>query len=428
MTDSKVFRECRARPPISRAGSDEASTVQTFEPKRVLLWIESSRAYGRGCLLGIAEYCRTHDPWRLIHFEHDLEQAFPSFLGEMKFDGIIARSENKDIARALESIGAPVVDLRGAVQPADGYMIDTDPTACAELAFEHFWERGLRSMAFCGYRGVDWSDRRHKAFIEFAAQRGIEPVVYQSDALHNQRGTIWNEARGELEDPDLGAWLDALSKPVAILAANDVRGRQVLAACSARGIAVPEQVAVLGVDNDEVVCELSYPPLSSIEPDTAALGYAGAKALDRLMNGKRDHKPIAAVRLIRPSGVMTRLSTDVAAIDDLAVGKAVSIIRERSGNLSNVDDLASAVGVSRATLERRFRSALGRSPRQEIDRVRLDRARTLVRRTTYPLHRIAEMVGYSNSSRLLDAYRRRFGVTPGSDRDASDPPERDIEP
>lgn len=401
--------------------------MRSFEPKRVLLWIESSRAYGRGCLLGIADYCRTHDPWRLIHVEHDLEQAVPPFLAEMKFDGVISRSENKKIALALESLGVPIVDLRGAVQPTHGHMIDTDPGACAELAFEHFWERGLRTMAFCGYRGVDWSDRRHDAFVEFARQRGIDPVVFQSDPTHNRRGTAWHEARGELEDPGLGAWLASLPKPVAILAANDARGRQVLAACSAEGVAVPEQVAVLGVDNDEVICELSYPPLSSIEPDTAALGYAGARTLDRLMSGDGEQKQVAAVRLIRPSGVLTRLSTDVAAIDDLAVGKAVSLIRERSGNLSSVDDLASAVGVSRATLERRFRSALGRSPRQEIDRVRLDRARTLVRRTTYPLHRIAEMVGYSNSSRLLDAYRRRFGVTPGSDRDASEPPSQGIE-
>ena len=402
-------------------------TVPAFEPKRVLLWIESSRAYGRGCLLGIADYCRTHESWRLIHFEHDLEQAFPPFLHELEFDGIIARSENQEIADALEGLAVPVVDLRGAFQPTNGQMIDTDAAACAELAFEHFWERGLRSMAFCGYHGVDWSDRRQTAFIEYARERSVDPDIFESEAPRSHKGTIWNEARGELDDPGLVAWLRSLPKPAAILAANDVRGRQVLAACAAEGIAVPEQLAVLGVDNDEVVCELAYPPLSSIEPDTAALGYAGASALDRLMSGEQRGGQAAAVRHVRPPGVKPRLSTDIAAIDDLAVGKAVSLIREANGNMSGVEDLAVAVGVSRATLERRFRAALGRSPRQEIDRVRLDRARTLVRQTTYPLHQIADLVGYSNSSRLLDAYRRRFGVTPGADRDNADPPYRKIE-
>ncbi len=401
--------------------------MRTFEPKRVLLWIESSRAYGRGCLLGIADYCRTHDPWRLIHVERDLEQSVPSFLAEMRFDGVISRSENREIAEGLESLGVPIVDLRGAIQPTHGHMIDTDPAGCSELAFEHFWERGLATMAFCGYEGVDWSDRRRDAFVSLAGERGIRPLVFQSLAQPERRGTLWHEAQGEREDPGLSEWLRALPKPIAVFAANDVRGRQVLAACSASGIAVPEQVAVLGVDNDEVICELSHPQLSSIEPDTAAIGYAGAKTLDRLMSREGAGAKPTALRLIRPSGVMTRLSTDIAAIDDLAVGEAVSIIRERGGNISTVDELASAVGVSRATLERRFRDSLGRSPRQEIDRVRLDRARMLVRRTTYPLHRIAQMVGYSNSSRLLDAYRRRFGVTPGSDRDASDPPYPDLE-
>lgn len=401
--------------------------MPAFEHKRVLLWIESSRAYGRGCLLGVADYCRAHESWRLIHFEHDLEQAFPPFLTELEFDGIIARSENEEIARALDSLGIPVVDLRGAFQPAYGQMIDTDNAACAELAFEHFWERGLRTMAFCGYRGVDWSDRRQAAFVEYARERSVDPDIFESYAQQSHKGTIWNEARGELDDPGLIAWLRSLPKPAAILAANDVRGRQVLAACAAEGIAVPEQVAVLGVDNDEVVCELAYPPLSSIEPDTAALGYAGANALDRLMSGDQRPEQVAAVRLVRPAGVMTRLSTDIAAIDDLAVGKAVSLIRKANGKLSGVEDLAAAVGVSRATLERRFRAALGRSPRQEIDRVRLDRARTLVRQTTYPLHQIAGLVGYSNSSRLLDAYRRRFGVTPGADRNNADPPYRKVD-
>ena len=403
--------------------------MQTFELKRVLLWIESSRAYGRGCLMGVAAYCATHSRWRTYHVEHTLEADLPDFFGSMKFDGVIARAENDKVAEALQNLGVPVVDLRGSYHPRNGRMIDTDPAACAELAFEHFWARGMTTMAFCGYNNVDYSDRRRDAFLEYAHQRGVKPHVYESASPPRQPGgaasTLLSEARGEIESEELLAWLRSLPKPVAVFASNDIRGRQVLSACTAAGIAVPEQVAVLGVDNDEVICELAYPPLTSIEPDTRAIGYAGAASLDRLLTDP-GITPSSTVRLIQPTSVVTRQSTDITAIEDLEIAQAVNIIRKQAGAIRSVGDLATAVGISRATLERRFRTALGRSPRQEIDRVRLNHARTLVRGTTYPLHQIAELVGYSNPSRLLDAYKRRFGVTPGVDRTQSDDPFRDL--
>jgi LacI family transcriptional regulator len=395
------------------------------DTKRVLLWIESSRAYGRGCLMGIAEYCRTHEPWRTVHVERGLEEALPDFLALERFDGVISRAENQDMLAALHTLGVPIVDLRGAVSPVHGHTIDTDPVACAEYAFEHFWERGLRNMAFCGYEGVDWSDRRDRAFTEFCRVRGVSAQVFRSKSEHPETSTLWNESHGEIDDPGLTAWLAGLPKPSAVFAANDVRGRQVLAACAATSISVPEQIAVLGVDNDEVVCELAHPPLSSIDPDTTAIGFAGASTLDRLMRND-EGKAATARRLVRPRGVVTRLSTDIAAIDDFVVAKAVGVVREVNGNVASVDELASLVGVSRATLERRFRATLNRSPRQEIDRVRLERARALVTQTTYSLQRVAQMIGYSNASRLIDAYRRRFGVTPGADRDSADTPRADL--
>lgn len=403
--------------------------MRPFDLKHVLLWIESSREYGRGCLLGVAAYAATHRRWRTVHVEHTLEEMLPKYLDSVRFDGVIARAENEQVSAALADLGVPVVDLRGSYHPRHGRMIDTDPAACAELAFEHFWARGMTTMAFCGYHDVDYSDRRRDAFIAYARQRRVEPHIYDSELPPRFAGsgtsTLLAEAGGEIESEGLLAWLESLPKPAAVFAANDVRGRQVLAACTAAGIAVPEQIAVLGVDNDEVICELSYPPLSSIEPDTRAIGYAGAASLDRLLE-QPDTGLASSVRLIRPTGIVTRQSTDITAIEDLEVAQAVNIIRKQAGAIRSVGDLAAAVGISRATLERRFRAALGRSPRQEIDRVRLNYARTLVRGTTYPLHQIAEMVGYSNPSRLLDAYKRRFNVTPGVDRSESDDPFRDL--
>ena len=299
----------------------------------------------------------------------------------------------------------------------------------AELAFEHFWERGITTMAFCGYDQVDFSERRRDAFIEYAESRDVKVRVFESGTPANDQraraSTLSSEARGEFDYSEMIEWLKSLPKPAAILAANDVRGRQILSACVIADIAVPEEIAVLGVDNDEVICELSHPPLSSIEPDTRSIGFAGAASLDMLMSEPVKDKASSA-RLIRPLGVVVRQSTDITAIDDLIVARAAKIVREQAESISSVEVLAEMVGLSRATLERRFRSALGRSPHQEIDRIRLDRARALVRGTTYPLHKIADMVGYSNASRLVDAYKRRFNITPGTDRQQSGDPFRDL--
>jgi LacI family transcriptional regulator len=384
--------------------------------RRVLLWVEASRAYGRGCLLGIAGFARSRTDWRIFYFEHRLGQDVPPFFADLRVDGVISRTDNQAAADHLAELRVPVVDLRGAVQTRFGRTLDTDHRGCAELAVDHFWNRGFRSMAFCGYPGVDWSVRRREAFVAAAKAKGIEAPFYMAKGSLSLQETFMREAIGERDDAALEQWLLDLPKPVAIFAANDVRGRQVVSACTNAGLAVPEQVAVLGVDNDEVICELSDPPLSSIEPDTYRLGYRGAELLESFMNDPSTIEP-GPVELVWPRKVVARLSSDVAAIDDDLVSQCLRLIREQGGIVGTVAELADAVNVSRPTLERRFREAINRSPKQEIDRVRLDRARRLVRDTEYTLREIAELTGYSTASRLLLAYRRRYGITPGQDRE-----------
>ncbi|MEO0512670.1 MAG: substrate-binding domain-containing protein [Planctomycetota bacterium] len=328
---------------------------------------------------------------------------------------MISRTDRRDVSHRLGRLGVPVVDLRGSASPVRGQLFDTDPGACAELAFEHFWNRGFRNMAFCGYRSVDWSDRRRMAFADFARSRGIDPATFVPEGDPRQGPSLTQEAEGELRDPHLADWLVALPKPAAILAANDVRGRQILSACTAVGISVPEQIAVLGIDNDDVVCELANPSLSSIQPDTFRLGFDGAATLDRLMDSP-NVEVTDGVNLIPPRGVVERTSTATIAIDDAEVAKAVELIRRTGGHSLSVEDLAQRVGLSRATLERRFRAALGRSPRQQIDQVRLSLARSLVLDSNLPMRSIAEDAGYSSLTRFSQAYRRHFHVYPDEDR------------
>ena len=239
--------------------------------------------------------------------------------------------------------------------------------------------------------------------------------VYQPPRL--QRDREWGHEHGIL-----AAWLHALSKPVGLMACNDDRGRQVLEACRTAGVAVPEEIAVVGVDNDELLCELSDPPLSSVALDTERGGYEAAQLLDGLMSG-RIRQP--ARILVAPLGVVTRRSTDIVAAEDREVAAAVRWIRDwaRRGPL-RVAEVAQAVKLSRRSLEVRFRAALGRSVRAEIERVRLEHARSLLAETDLPTSQVAELSGFGSPSYLALVFRRRFRSTPTRYREEARGPTR----
>jgi LacI family transcriptional regulator len=204
-----------------------------------------------------------------------------------------------------------------------------------------------------------------------------------------------------------------LLRPLAVLACNDHRGRQVLAGCAHVGLALPDEVAVVGVDNDEVLRELSSPPRSSIAPDTFQLGYEGAAILDALMAGQ---PPPEHTILIPPKELCVRLSSDVLAVEDAEIAKAVRFIRDRAYEGLTVDDLVAALAVSRATLERRFVRLLGHKPKAEIDRVRFQRAKHLLATTTYKLARIAGMLGFGTAAQFTNAFKWYMGCTPSQYR------------
>jgi LacI family transcriptional regulator len=197
------------------------------------------------------------------------------------------------------------------------------------------------------------------------------------------------------------------------MACNDFRGIQALDACRRAGIAVPEEVAVIGVDNEELVCKLAYPPLCSVDPGARSIGYEAAALLDRLMRG--EPRP-AAPLLIPPVGVIARLSTDVNAIADPDVATAMRFIREHACEGIGVDDVLSHVAVSRSVLQRRFRNLLGRSIHAMIASVRLERAKQLLLETDLPLAVIAKRAGYTHGEYLCSAFRQATGFPPGTYR------------
>ncbi|MBX3426179.1 MAG: DNA-binding transcriptional regulator [Pirellulales bacterium] len=385
-------------------------------PKRVILLIESSRAYGRDCLLGVADYVRAHGGWRVLQVERGLGERLPAGLADWQGDGVIARIESEPIAEQIARLGLPTVDLRGAFHPPRGAMFDADHEAIARLAAEHFLHRGFRHFAYCGFSGVDFSDKRGRAFLAHLEHRAASRQAYEPPRrVSGQVTVLRSEASGEFESAQLGAWLRRLPKPVAVLACNDVRGRQVLEACSQGGVPVPEEAAVLGVDDDQVICELSAPPLSSIRPAARRIGFEGAAMLDRLMNGA---SPPAEVVLVAPQGLAQRQSSDVAAVEDQDVAATLAFIRDHAGGGLSVQDLLNRIPLSRSTLERRFRVAVGRSPAAEIERVRMSRAKALLCDTDYGLDRIARLTGYQSASQFAAAFKRCANSTPGAFRKA----------
>ena len=281
--------------------------------------------------------------------------------------------------------------------------------AIGRLGAEHLRERGFRHLAFCGFSGETWSQQRRDGFLEAARGLVRESDIYESPWA-GLREHPWQEERNRIAQ-----WLHTLPRPAGIMACNDVRGQHVLDACQHAGTPVPDEIAVVGVDNAQTFCELCNPPLSSVVPDAERIGFEAAAMLDRLMSGRR----IAVPNLrMAPLGVATRQSSDVFAVEDALIARAVRFIREHACEGIQVADVMDAVRCSRSVLERRFREYLDRSPQQEIREVQLRRARQLLADTDWTLPRIAEATGIEHPEYLSVVFKRETGQTPGQFRQA----------
>ena len=376
--------------------------------RQVALLIETSNAYARGLLQGIVHYIREHQPWSFHLMEQGRGDDPPAWLEAWKGDGIIARIETPRIASAVVRAGLPAVDVSAARLVPDLPWVETDDQQIAQLAAEHLLERGFKHFAFCGDARFNWSVWRENHFCARIEAAG--------HCAHRYRPAEITARDVAADAAELRRWLLALPKPVGIVACYDIRGQQVLDACRGAGLTVPEDVAVIGVDNDALLCDLASPPLSSVIPNTHRTGYEAAALLDRLMAGKRvPPKP----HLIAPLGVAARQSTDVLAVEDREIARAVQFIREHACAGINVGDLLRAVPLSRRVLEQRFQRLLGHTPREEILHVRLDRVKQLLAETDLPLYLIAERTGFEHVEYLSVVFKRETGRTTSAFRQAA---------
>jgi LacI family transcriptional regulator len=281
--------------------------------------------------------------------------------------------------------------------------VETDDRAVAKLAVDHLIERGLRHFAFCGDSRYTWSRYRQAYFEELVGLAGFECSSFNPEPSHHlgkEYGAI-------------AQWLAKLPRPRGVMACYDSRAHHVLDVCRNEGIVVPDEVAVIGVDNDELLCRLTSPPLTSVALNSQAIGYLAASLLDRMMAGET---VAPEVHLVEPIGIVCRQSTDVLAIKDPLVARAVRFIHEHACEGINVNDVLRDIPMSRRVLESRFRKFLERSPHDEIVKVRIRRVKELLCETDLPLYVIAEKTGFEHVEYLSVAFKREEGMWPSAYR------------
>jgi len=381
-------------------------------PPQVALLFETNEQAHRDILRGVLRYEQIHGPWSLHVAEGRAgEQRLPALKG-WNGSGMIGVIQNRAYAEAVLAADVPAVliDPLDAVQLPDGLLqrhsvFASDLRAIGELAADYYLERGFTHFGFVGeIHDINWSRERGAAFAARVHAVGHQCEMYGPLTAHERQD--WSRERQRL-----CTWLTALPKPAAVFVAMDVRGRQVLDACRMAGLRVPHEVAVLAVDNDELICGSTMPPLSSIALDTDRMGFEAARLLDQLMRRARGRRPRRVERVFPPLKVVTRRSTETIPIADPVVARALEYIWLNAQNPVGVPEIVQHSGVSRRSLEMRFRACVGVTLQDELQRTRLKRVRALLAETNHSLRTIAHACGFTSASYLGKVFRRTFGMT-----------------
>jgi LacI family transcriptional regulator len=360
-------------------------------------------------LKGIAQYERSHRPWAAFLDDEARAENDPQWLRSKKWHGVISRHTTPALVQSCSELKIPLVDLNDTPLNPGVPKIRPDNTGIGHQGAEHFMERGFRNFGFCGFSTDAWACERRDGFVEALSLGGHSCEVF--DVEYPGDLTPFWDAK---QTTALAAWLRRLPKPAGIMACVDMRALQVIAAAQTASLLVPEEISVIGANNDTIRCELAYPPLSSVAPNAFQSGYHAAETLALLMSGAK--KDVAMDRRIEPLGVVTRQSSDILAIDDKNVASALSYIREHACHGISVEEVLKHAYASRSQLEKKFRRHLGRSPQAEIRRVQVAKIRQLLFETDFPLKKIAELTGFEHVEYMCVVFKRITGEAPGSYR------------
>jgi LacI family transcriptional regulator len=363
-------------------------------------------------LRGIAKYSRLHGPWgfsRISEFYwqpgHIRKKTELGILKGWNATGIITRE--MDIVNELLDLGIPVIGMEAEIpMPENLPYITSNYEKTGQMAADYFLNKGFRNFAYCGFSDTRWSRERLKGFRRAIEAAGYTVATYEKPMAKVRK--LWKDESGLI-----AKWLLSLPAPTGLMACSDDRSQHVLEASKIAGLHVPEKLAIIGTDNDELLCELSDPTLSSIAFNLEKTGYEAAKLLDKLMDGE----PMAGQKIIaQPTSVITRQSTDILAIEDAEVTAAVRYIREHAKEMIQVRDVVAAVSVSRRILEQRFRKILNRSILDEIKRVHIEQVAQMLVETTFSIKTITLALGHHGVENISRYFKHFTGLSPSEFR------------
>lgn len=380
---------------------------------KVAVLIGTSEEVDRGLLLGILKYGKLHGPWWFSVFPTDFSALQRSDWHRWEGDGIIAHIKTEKVAEQIVSRRLPTITIdlpdrffEISHSLCNGPEIRGNSEKVGVMAAEFFLEKRFTNFAFLGEASnINWSKKRETTFASCLEEAGYDYFRFAPSSKFS--------LESQAQRKRLGRWLESLPKPVGLFAANDTHACLALDACLDFGIRVPDDISLLGVDNDPIRCELTEPSLSSIARNHESAGYHAAQHLDLMMKGRKTERTVFS---IEPTVVAERRSTVAINLDDSLVAKAVSFIGINSGLGMNVDSVVKYLQVSRRLLEQRFRKSLGRTVHDEIERVRMNKVKNMLLETNKTLCEIAEICSFSSEMYLSNVFHKRFGMTMGQFR------------
>ena len=386
--------------------------------KRIAVAAERASAYGRNFICGVAEVAERHPEWDLVL----IDPLSIAAKAKEPFDGWICRVADRRTASALAKSNRPVVDCLCESDFPGFASVKTDADAIGRLAAEHFIKHRFANFAFCGYRRVAFSDRRRNAFAAFLEQKGFPPAIYRPPFTRQNRfGSDFLLGTRVESPPDsdaLADWIRRLPKPVGVFCCDDLRASQVISLCRALAIAVPDEVAIIGVDDDPIYCMFSTPRISSIDPNASAIGKTAADTMALMLSDRKTTTNPPRI-VVPPRGIVERESTNTYPHAPSWFADALSFIRSDATKGISASDVFRHVGFSRTLVERAFRENIASSVQKQIAAVRIDEAKRLLDTTSLPVKEVAAQSGFSSLEYLSRAFATATGLSPSAWRERS---------